>query len=73
LQRVGYGLVLILAFSAGLAGAMTAVGLAAVSAKRFIGRASFEGRIVRALPAASALLILGLGIAMTTKALPGVQ
>ena len=72
LHRVGYGLVLILAFSAGLAGAMTAVGLAAVSAKRFIGRASFEGRIVRALPAASALLILGLGIAMTTKALPGV-
>ncbi len=31
LHRVGYGLVLIVAFSLGLAGAMTAVGLAAVS------------------------------------------
>ena len=72
LHRVGYGLVLILAFSAGLAGAMTAVGLVAVSARRFMRRATFDGWIVRALPAASALLILGLGIAMTSRALPGV-
>ena len=72
LHRVGYGLVLILAFSVGLAGAMTAVGLAAVSARRFLRRKSFDGRIVRALPAASAALILVLGLAMTTRALPGV-
>jgi len=70
LHRVGYGLVLILAFSAGLAGAMTAVGLAAVSAKRFLRGAAFEGPIVRALPAASALLILGLGVAMTARSIP---
>jgi nickel/cobalt transporter (NicO) family protein len=72
LHRVGYGLVLILAFSLGLAGAMTAVGLAAVSARRFLRMKSFDGRIVRALPVASAALILALGLAMTTRALPGV-
>jgi ABC-type nickel/cobalt efflux system permease component RcnA len=72
LHRIGYGLVLILAFSLGLAGAMTAVGLAAVSARRFLRKKSLEGRLVRALPAASAALILALGLAMTTRALPGV-
>jgi nickel/cobalt transporter (NicO) family protein len=70
LHRVGYGLVLILAFSLGLAGAMTMVGLAAVSARRFLRKKSFEGRIVRALPAASAALILALGIAMTARSIP---
>jgi nickel/cobalt exporter len=70
LHRVGYGLVLIIAFSAGLAGAMTAVGVAAVSAKRFLRGANFEGRVVRALPAASAILILGLGVAMTARSIP---
>jgi nickel/cobalt transporter (NicO) family protein len=72
LHRVGYGLVLIVAFSGGLAGAMTAVGLAAVSARRFLRKKSFDGRVVRALPAVSAALILALGLAMTTRALPGV-
>ena len=72
LHRIGYGLLLILAFSLGLAGAMTAVGLAAVSARRFLRKKSLEGRLVRALPAASAALILALGLAMTTRALPGV-
>ena len=70
LHRVGYGLVLIVAFSLGLAGAMTAVGLAAVSARRFMRRRSFEGRIVRALPAVSAALILALGLAMTARSIP---
>ena len=70
LHRVGYGLVLILAFSIGLAGAMTAVGLAAVSARRFLRTKSFDGRIVRALPAVSALLILVIGLAMTVRSIP---
>ena len=49
LHRVGYGLVLILAFSLGLAGAMTAVGLAAVRARRFLRKKSFDGRLVSVL------------------------
>jgi nickel/cobalt transporter (NicO) family protein len=70
LHRVGYGLVLILAFSLGLAGAMTGVGLAAVIARRFLRKKSFDGRIVRSLPAVSAALILALGLAMTVRSIP---
>ena len=43
LHRVGYGLVLILAFSLGLAGAMTTIGVIAVSAKRVFRRVDFDG------------------------------
>lgn len=70
LQRVGYGLVLILAFSVGLAAAVTAIGLVAVLARRTFSRVSFDGAIVRALPAVSAVVVLGLGVAMTLRALP---
>ena len=70
LQRVGYGLVLIVAFSVGLAAAVTGIGLVAVTARRAFSRMSFEGPIVRALPTISAIAVLGLGVAMTLRALP---
>jgi nickel/cobalt transporter (NicO) family protein len=72
LHRVGYGLVLILAFSFGLAAAMTAIGIVAVSAKRVFRRVDFDGGLIRVLPAISALVVLGLGLAMTLRALPKV-
>jgi nickel/cobalt exporter len=72
LHRVGYGLVLIVAFSLGLATAMTGIGLLAVTAKRVFNRSSFDGGLVRLLPAVSALVVLGLGLAMTVRALPRV-
>jgi nickel/cobalt transporter (NicO) family protein len=72
LHRVGLGLVLILAFSVGLAATITAIGLVAVLARRAFGRLSLDGRVVRALPAVSAALILFVGIAITAKAIPGV-
>jgi ABC-type nickel/cobalt efflux system permease component RcnA len=72
LHRVGYGLVLILAFSVGLALAVTSIGLVAVLARRTFGRVSFDGSVVRALPAVSAVVVLALGIAMTVRALPRV-
>jgi ABC-type nickel/cobalt efflux system permease component RcnA len=70
LHRVGYGLVLILAFSLGLAASVTGIGLVAVSAKRLFSRLSFEGSVVRALPAVSAFVVIGLGVVMTARALP---
>jgi len=70
LHRVGYGLVLIVAFSAGLAAAMTAIGLVAVTAKRTFERVDFNGGVIRLLPAFSAVVVLGLGLAMTVRALP---
>ena len=72
LHRVGYGLILILAFSAGLAAAMTGIGLVAVTAKRAFERVDFNGGLIRLLPAISALVVLGLGLAMTVRALPKV-
>ena len=71
LHRVGYGLVLIVAFSLGLAASVTGIGLVAVTAKRFFARKSFDGRLIQALPAISAFVVLGLGLAMTFRALPG--
>jgi ABC-type nickel/cobalt efflux system permease component RcnA len=72
LHRVGFGLALIVAFSLGLACTVTGIGLIAVLARRAFGRVSFEGRLVRALPALSALVILCVGVAITVRALPRV-
>jgi ABC-type nickel/cobalt efflux system permease component RcnA len=72
LHRIGFGLALILAFSVGLAATITSIGLVAVLAKRAFSRLSFDGTIVRLLPAASALVILAVGVGITLKALPEV-
>jgi ABC-type nickel/cobalt efflux system permease component RcnA len=73
LHRVAFGMILILAFSAGLALSITGIGLIAVFAKQVFRRASFDGRLVRLLPAVSALVILAAGLAMTMRALPKVS
>jgi nickel/cobalt transporter (NicO) family protein len=70
LHRIGFGLALILAFSAGLAATITAVGLLAVLARRAFKRVSSDGGLARALPAVSALVILAVGIGITVNALP---
>ena len=72
LHRVGLGLALIVAFSIGLAATITAIGLAAVLAKRAFSRLRLDGRLVHALPAASALAIVAVGIGITLNALPEV-
>lgn len=72
LHRIGLGMVLILAFSVGLAATITGIGLVAVLARRVFGRLSLDGPVVRMLPAVSAALILIVGVAITAKALPGV-
>jgi ABC-type nickel/cobalt efflux system permease component RcnA len=72
LHRVGFGLLLIVAFSVGLASVITGIGLLAVSAKRAFSRLSFEGALVRALPAISAAAIVALGLVMTFRSLPAV-
>ena len=72
LHRIGFGLALILAFSLGLAATITSIGLVAVLAKRAFGRLSLNGPVIRLLPAASALVILAVGVGLTVKALPEV-
>jgi nickel/cobalt transporter (NicO) family protein len=73
LHRVAFGLLLIVAFSAGLALTITAIGCVAVLARGAFRRVSLEGPLVRLLPAASALVILAAGLAMTVRAVPKVS
>ena len=73
LHRIGFGLALIVAFSVGLAATITSIGLVAVLAKRAFSRVSLDGPVVRLLPAASALVILAVGVGITLKALPAVM
>ncbi|MGH3143478.1 MAG: nickel/cobalt transporter, partial [Gaiellales bacterium] len=72
LHRTAFGLALVLAFSVGLAITITAIGLIAVLARGVFRRRSFDGRLVRALPAVSAVAILVAGLVMTARALPAV-
>ena len=72
LHRVGFGMALIVAFSLGLALTITAIGLAAVLARRAFSRVRLDGPVIRALPAISAAVIVVVGLAITAKAVPGV-
>jgi nickel/cobalt exporter len=71
-HEVVLGLILIVAFSLGLAMTLTALGLAVVYARRLMPRRLTAGRLAAALPAASALLIVGIGFVLTARAVPGV-
>jgi nickel/cobalt transporter (NicO) family protein len=68
LHRVGFGLLLIVAFSAGLALTITGIGLVAVVARSAFRRLSLDGRVLSLLPTLSALVILAAGIGMTVRA-----
>jgi nickel/cobalt transporter (NicO) family protein len=69
-QQIALGLVLIFAFSAGLACTLVALGLAVVYGQRLFSRVPAPGRLVTALPAASAIVIVGVGFVLTARALP---
>ena len=68
-HEVGLGMLLIVAFSLGLAGTLTALGLAVVYARRLVPRLKLP-RLAAALPAASALLIVAVGCVLTVNAVP---
>jgi nickel/cobalt transporter (NicO) family protein len=72
LHRVAFGMLLVVAFSLGLALTITVIGLAAVLARGALRRLSFDGRVVSMLPTASALVIVAAGLVMTLHALPKV-
>lgn len=72
LHRVGYGLLLVIAFSVGLAGTLTAVGLAFVYAGKLIKRPLRSRRLVTVLPVLSALVISCAGLAICYEALVGI-
>lgn len=72
LHRVGYGLLLVVAFSLGLACTLTGIGLAFVYAGRLMKRrmtSVVAGRVARVLPALSAFVVACIGIAICYEAL----
>jgi nickel/cobalt transporter (NicO) family protein len=81
-HQIGLGLLLIVAFSLGLAGTLTALGLAVVYARKLLpklgglgagrGGGATLSRVAAALPAASAVVIVGVGCLLTANAIPGV-
>lgn len=73
LHRVAFGMLLIVAFSFGLALSITGIGLVAVLAKRAFRRFSMDSWAIRLLPAASALVIVLAGVVMTARAIPGLR
>jgi nickel/cobalt transporter (NicO) family protein len=71
-HEVALGLLLIVAFSVGLAGTLTGLGLLVVHARRFLPRGRMTGRLATVLPPASALAIVLVGFVLTARAVPGV-
>ena len=82
LHRVGLGLLLIVAFSLGLAGVLTGIGFALVYARTITKRLPLLGRLadagnrggvaalaLRAFPVASAVAVVGAGLVVTLRAL----
>jgi ABC-type nickel/cobalt efflux system permease component RcnA len=69
LDRLEFGIVLVLAFSLGLASVLTGVGLLLVWGRRIVQRFSFELRVLRVLPIASALVISIAGVILVVGSL----
>ena len=70
MQRTGFGLLLIVAFSVGLAAVLIAIGLLMVYARQFMSRFQADSRVVTYwLPLTSSAFILLFGVALTIQAL----
>jgi nickel/cobalt transporter (NicO) family protein len=70
--QIALGMLLIVAFSVGLAATLTALGLAVVLATKAVGRLNAPAWLTSAVPTASALLIVGVGCVLTIQAVPQV-
>jgi ABC-type nickel/cobalt efflux system permease component RcnA len=69
-HEIALGLVLICAFSAGLAATLTALGLLVVHAGRLTSRVRTNGRVLAVLPALSSVAIVAVGVVLTAQAVP---
>ena len=64
-HQVGLGLLLITAFSVGLATTLSVLGLGVVYARGLLGRVRFGGEFAAALPSLSAVVIVAAGVLLT--------
>jgi ABC-type nickel/cobalt efflux system permease component RcnA len=72
-HQVALGLLLITVFSLGLAATLTGLGLGVVYAGKVTSRLSFSSRLATVLPSLSAVLIVGVGLMLTLRAVPKVM
>jgi ABC-type nickel/cobalt efflux system permease component RcnA len=68
LNRIGFGLALVSAFSLGLAGVLTGIGLMLVYAKEQFERLPIQSPKISMLPTVSALFMTLIGLGITTQA-----
>ena len=75
LGRPGFGLVLLVGFSAGLALVLTGIGMVAVYAKHLLpdGSGTAQAPIFRLIPVFSAVVVICLGLAMTAVSMGWLQ
>ncbi len=73
LHRISFGLLLLVAFSVGLAAILIAIGVLIVKARPLVEQFSGDGRWIQRLPIASSVIIIvvGLGIALKTLGIVG--
>jgi ABC-type nickel/cobalt efflux system permease component RcnA len=70
MQRIGFGLLLIVAFSVGLAAVLISIGMLMVYARQFMSRFRGNGQLVNHwLPLTSSAFILLFGVMLTVQAL----
>jgi nickel/cobalt exporter len=69
-HRIALGLVLIVAFSLGLAATLTGLGIAVVHAGKAFARLPVPRGLTTAIPALSAALIVVVGLVLTAQAVP---
>jgi ABC-type nickel/cobalt efflux system permease component RcnA len=71
-HEVALGMLLIVAFSLGLAGTLTALGVAVVHARRFVPPRLAASRLAVVMPAVSAAVVVLVGLALAAQAVPDV-
>ena len=71
LHRIAFGLLLLLAFSVGLAAVLIAIGVLMVKARPLVDRFSGDSRWIQRLPVVSAVVIIAVGLGITVKTLMG--
>ena len=69
LDRIAFGLLLLVVFSFGLAAVLIAVGVLFVKARPLVERFSGDGKWIQRLPMASSAFIILVGLAITAKTL----
>ena len=69
LNKIGFGMILVLAFSLGLAGALTVIGMMFIYAGKLFQRFPASGKVIGFLPVLSALFVSAIGAAIVYKAL----